>query len=113
MNKYYDLGELNKLVKTIHMHFIVAPKYYGIYMKGFRMKSQVNDKEPIKFKREYTNIARMNRDLKKYAYKLPLTTSELTFQEIIELGFILDSMMNSCEELLRLYKIKRTKKGGE
>ena len=77
------------------------------------MKSQVNDKEYIKFKREYINISRMNRDLKKYAYKLPLTTSELTFQEIVELTFILDSMVNSCEELLRLYKIKRTKKGGE
>lgn len=77
------------------------------------MKSQVNDKEYIKFKREYTNISRMNRDLKKYALKLPLTVSELTFQEIIELTFILDSMVNSCEELLRLYKIKKSKKGGE
>ena len=110
MNIYYDL---NKLLKTTYMHFIVAPKYYGIYMKGFKMKSQVNDKEYIKFKREYANIARMNLDLKKYAYKLPLTTSELTFQEIIELTFILDSMVNSCEELLRLYKIKKSKKGGE
>ena len=39
MNKYYDLDELNKLIKTIHMFNIVAPKYYGIYMKGFKMKS--------------------------------------------------------------------------
>ena len=110
MLKYYDL---DNLFKNTRVHIIYVPRYYGIYMKGFRMKSQVNDKEPIKFKREYTNIARMNRDLKKYAYKLPLTTSELTFQEIIELTFILDSMINSCEELLRLYKIKKSKKGGE
>lgn len=112
MNKYYDLGELNKLLKRT-MCIMESPRYYGVYIGVLKMKSQVNDKEPIKFKREYTNIARMNRDLKKYAFKLPLTTSELTFQEIIELTFILDSMVNSCEELLRLYKIKKSKKGGE
>ena len=109
MNKYYDLNKL----KNSTLHIIYVPRHYGIYIGELKMKSQVNDKEYIKFKREYTNIARMNRDLKKYAFKLPLTTSELTFQEIIELTFILDSMVNSCEELLRLYKIKKSKKGGE
>ena len=110
MLEYYDL---DNLFKNIRVHTIYVPRHYGIYIGELKMKSQVNDKEPIKFKREYTNIARMNRDLKKYAFKLPLTTSELTFQEIIELTFILDSMVNSCEELLRLYKIKKSKKGGE
>ena len=111
MLEYYDLDNLFKIPT---MHIIVAPRYYGIYIGELKkMKSQVNDKEYIKFKREYTNIARMNLDLKKYAYKLPLTTSELTFQEVIELTFILDSMINSCEELLRLYKIKKSKKGGK
>lgn len=111
MNQYYDL---NKLIKNYKYHIIITPRHYGFYIGELKiMKSQVNDKEDIKFKREYTNIARMNRDLKKYAFKLPLTTSELTFQEIIELTFILDSMVNSCEELLRLYKIKKSKKGGE
>lgn len=110
MNKYYDLNKL----KNSTFHIICTSRHSGIYIGELkRMKSQVNDKEYIKFKREYTNIARMNRDLKKYAFKLPLTTSELTFQEIIELTFILDSMVNSCEELLRLYKIKKSKKGGE
>lgn len=106
MNKYYDLNKL----KNSTYHIICTSRHYGIYIGELRkMKSQVNDKEPIKFKREYTNIARMNRELKKYAFKLPLTTSELTFQEIIELTYILDSMINSCEELLRLYKLKNRK----
>lgn len=110
MIKYYDLNKL----KNSTYHIICTSRHSGFYIGELkRMKSQVNDKEYIKFKREYTNIARMNRDLKKYAFKLPLTTSELTFQEIIELTFILDSMVNSCEELLRLYKIKKSKKGGE
>lgn len=73
------------------------------------MKSQVNDKEYIKFKREYTNISRMNRDLKKYSYKLPLSLNELTHQEIIELTYILDSLINSCNELMCLYKLKNRK----
>ena len=109
MNKYYDLNKLKN--ETVHITY--SQRHYGYYIGEIIMKSQVNDKEYIKFKREYTNIARMNLDLKKYAFKLPLTTSELTFQEIIELTFILDSMVNSCEELLRLYKIKKSKKGGE
>lgn len=71
------------------------------------MKSQVNDKEDIKFKREYNNISRMNRELKKYSFKLPLSQKDMTFQEIVELGFILDSMVNSCYELMRLYKFKK------
>ena len=74
------------------------------------MKSQCNNKEEIKFEREYINIARMNRDLKKYSFKLPLSISELTHQEIVELTYILDSLINSCEELKRLYKLKS--KGG-
>lgn len=73
------------------------------------MKSQVNDKEYIKFKREYTNISRMNRDLKKYSYKLPLSLNELTHQEIIELTYILDSLINSSNELMCLYKLKSRK----
>ena len=109
MNKYCDLDNL----KNNPVHIVYSQRHYGYYIGEIIMKSQVNDKEYIKFKREYINIARMNRDLKKYAFKLPLTTSELTFQEITELTFILDSMTNSCDELLRLYKIKKSKKGGE
>ena len=110
MNKYYDLNKL----KNSTFHIILTSRHCENYIGELkRMKSQVNDKEYIKFKREYVNISRMNKDLKKYAFKLPLTTSELTFQEIIELTFILDSMINSCEELIRLYKIKKSKKGGE
>ena len=75
------------------------------------MKSQSNDKEEIKFRREYTNIQRMNVDLRKYAFKLPLTLNELTHQEIVELNYILDSMINSCNELMCLYKLKNRKGG--
>lgn len=107
MSKYYDMDKLkNNLV-----HIIYTPRYYGVYMWGVKMKSQVNDKEDIKFRREYTNIARMNRDLKKYSYKLPLTLNELNYHEIIELNYILDSMSNSCDELKRLYKFKNWKGG--
>lgn len=77
------------------------------------MKSQVNDKEDIKFKREYTNIARMNRDLKKYSFKCPLTLNDLNYHEIIELEYILNSLINSCDELKRLYRFERFRKGGE
>lgn len=75
------------------------------------MKSQVNDKEGVKFSREYTNIARMNRDLKKYSFKMPLTLNVLNYHEIIELEYILDSLINSCSELKRLYNFEKFRKG--
>ena len=107
MSKYYDINKL----KNTYVHIIYTPRYYGVYMGELKMKSQVNDKEDVKFRREYTNIARMNRDLKKYSYKMPLTLSVLNYHEIIELDYILDSMSKSCEELKRLYNFKKWRGG--
>ena len=103
MSKYYDINKL----KNTYVHIIYTPRYYGVYMGELKMKSQVNDKEDVKFRREYTNIARMNRYLKKYSDKMPLTLSALNYHEIIELDYILDSMSKSCEELKRLYNFKK------
>lgn len=108
MLKYYDLINL---FKTPTMHIIVVPRHYGIYIGELKMKSQINDKEDVKFRREFTNIARMNRDLKKYAYKMPLTLNVLNYHEIIELEYILDSMSKSCDELKRLYNFKKWRGG--
>lgn len=101
MNKYYDL---NKLIKMQPMHIIVTLRYYGI-RKALEMKSQTNDKEPIKFAREYTNIKHMYLELKKYSFKNPTTLASLNDKEQIELIYILNSMIASCRELKRLYHI--------
>lgn len=70
------------------------------------MKSQINDKEKIKFEREYNNIKKMQVDIKKYAFKCPIKLSELTDKESIELIYILNSIIGSCLALKKLYRIK-------
>lgn len=67
---------------------------------------QKNDKEQVKFLREYSNIKRMNTELKKYAYSCPLSLKQLTDRQGIELEFILNSLISSCQELKRLYNMK-------
>ena len=62
--------------------------------------------EELKYTREYQNIKRMAIDIKKYAYKNPINLTELTDKEQIELIYILNSIIGSCLELKRLYRIK-------
>ena len=100
-NKFYQFKSLNF---NTSYKFIYTPRHYGI-RKALEMKSQTNDKEPIKFAREYTNIKHMYLELKKYSFKNPTTLASLNDKEQIELIYILNSMIASCRELKRLYHV--------